>query len=265
MSHQQVYGQSQQGMAPQNDSGTFPGGRFSIAHRDTNAVLNIDLQQQGTTVRSKSGAMIHMSGSVEISGKSKFSFGKLFTGGNMYESLYAGPGRVALGPTLFGDIISLHIDGSQSWAIGKDAFLASTSEVTKKRETQGLGKALFSGEDLFVFRVEGQGIMWLTSFGAVDRLDVGFCNSSAAHITNLTAATTRRAAHRRQRSSCGMELQLCDRKGRRWSHDRSEDRRGSGLSFHRSWFGLCTNPKHGRVPVFHQSNCRSFLNFSLFF
>lgn len=182
MSYQQGYGHPQQAMPQQampqqapppnhNDKGGFPGGNFSIAHRDTNAVLNIELQQ-GATVRSKSGAMIHMSGTIELSGKSKFSIGKLFTGGNMFESTYAGPGRVALGPTLFGDIITLHVDGRQSWTIGKDAFLACTSEVSKKRETQGIGKALFSGEDLFVFRIEGQGIMWLTSFGAVDRLDV---------------------------------------------------------------------------------------------
>ncbi|RBR25263.1 uncharacterized protein FIESC28_01872 [Fusarium coffeatum] len=171
MAHQQGYDHHQQAMGSQNDRGAFQGGSFNIAHRDTNAILNIDLQP-GTTVRSKSGAMIHMSGTVELSGKSKFSFGKLFTGGNLYESLYAGPGRVALGPTLFGDIITLPVDGRTSWTIGRDAFLASTSEVTKKRETQGIGKALFSGEDLFVFRVEGQGIMWLTSFGAVDRLDL---------------------------------------------------------------------------------------------
>jgi uncharacterized protein (AIM24 family) len=156
--------------SPHSDRGVFEGGSYSVTHRDTNAVLNIELQQ-GITVRSRSGAMIHMSGSVELSGKTKFSFSKLFTGGQMFESEYDGPGHIALGPTLFGDIIPLHINGSQ-WIIGKDAFLACTSEVTKKREIQGLGKALFSGEDLFVFRVEGHGILWLTSFGAVDRLDV---------------------------------------------------------------------------------------------
>ena len=155
----------------QIDTGTFAGGNYNVAHRDTNAVLNVHLQQ-GASVRSKSGAMIHMSGTVQLSGKVKFSMKKLFTGGEMSESTYVGPGRVALGPTLFGDIITLRVDGHQSWIIGKDAFLACTSEVTKKSESQGLGKAMFSGEDLFVFRVEGQGIMWLTSFGAVDRLDV---------------------------------------------------------------------------------------------
>ncbi|RKK09694.1 hypothetical protein BFJ66_g15850 [Fusarium oxysporum f. sp. cepae] len=164
----------------QSDRGAFTGGNYNIAHRDTNAVLNLNLEQ-GATVRSKSGAMIHMSGTVQLSGKVKFSMKKLFTGGEMSESIYIGPGRVALGPTLFGDIITLHVDGRQSWNIGKDAFLACTSEVSKKSESQGLGKAMFSGEDLFVFRVEGQGIMWLTSFGAVDRLDL---QSGEQHIVD---------------------------------------------------------------------------------
>lgn len=31
---------------------------------------------------------------------------------------------------------------------------------------------MFSGEDLFVYHIAGQGLLWLTSFGAVDRLDV---------------------------------------------------------------------------------------------
>ncbi|EWZ28015.1 hypothetical protein FOZG_18292 [Fusarium oxysporum Fo47] len=164
----------------QSDRGAFAGGNYNIAHRDTNAVLNVNLQQ-GATVRSKSGAMIHMSGTVQLSGKVKFSMKKLFTGGEMSESTYTGPGYVALGPTLFGDIIALHIDNCQSWNIGKDAFLACTSEVTKKSESQGIGKAIFSGEDLFVYRIEGQGTIWLTSFGAVDRLDL---QSGEQHIVD---------------------------------------------------------------------------------
>lgn len=156
---------------PQSDVGLFSGGSYSVQHRDTNAVLNIDLQQGGS-VRSKSGAMIHMAGTVQIAGKTKFSMKKLFTGGEMSESTYTGHGRVALGPTLFGDIITLHVDASKQWNIGRDAFLACTPEVSKETKSQGLGKAMFSGEDLFVYRVAGHGLLWLTSFGAVDRLDV---------------------------------------------------------------------------------------------
>lgn len=39
-------------------------------------------------------------------------------------------------------------------------------------KTQGISKSMFSGEDLFIYHVGGQGLLWLTSFGAVDRLDV---------------------------------------------------------------------------------------------
>ncbi|KAI9148833.1 hypothetical protein HJFPF1_10875 [Paramyrothecium foliicola] len=154
-----------------SDNGAFHGGTYSVTHRDTNAVLTVDLQQ-GANIRSKPGAMIHMSGSVQLTGKVKFSMKKLFTGGDMAESTYVGPGRVALGPTLFGDIISLHVDGRQPWTIGKDAFLACTADVVRETKAQGFSKSMFSGEDIFVYRLAGQGLIWLTSFGAVDRLDL---------------------------------------------------------------------------------------------
>ncbi|CAG9948770.1 unnamed protein product [Clonostachys rosea f. rosea IK726] len=155
----------------QSDSGSFQGGNYSVTHRDTNAVLNVNLQQ-GAVIRSKSGAMIHMAGSIQLTGKIKFSIKKLFTGNEMSESTYTGPERLALGPTLFGDIITLHINGRQDWTIGKDAFLACTPDIIKDTKSQGIGKTLFSGEDLFVYRIMDQGIIWLTSFGAVDRLDL---------------------------------------------------------------------------------------------
>lgn len=125
-------------------------------------------------MRSKSGAMIHMAGTIQLTGAVKFSMKKLFTGGRMSESTYTGPGRLALGPTLLGDIITLHVDGRTPWTVGKDGFLACTPEVVMDTKAQGMSKTLFSGEDLFVYRVGGQGILWLTSFGAVDRLDVSF-------------------------------------------------------------------------------------------
>lgn len=169
------------GPLPQSDSGAFHGGNYSVTHRDTNAVLTVDLQQ-GAIVRSKPGAMIHMAGTVQLSGKVKFSMKGLFSGSEMSESTYTGPGRVVLGPTLFGDIVTLHVDGRQPWVIGKDAFLACTADVSKETKAQGFSKSMFSGEDIFVYRLGGQGIIWLTSFGAVDRLDVRSSPPSALLI-----------------------------------------------------------------------------------
>jgi uncharacterized protein (AIM24 family) len=42
-----------------------------------------------------------------------------------------------------------------------------TDGVVKDTKSQGLGKAMFSGEGLFVNRVSGTGIIFVTSLGAI--------------------------------------------------------------------------------------------------
>ena len=145
------------------DSGSYRNLTWIVKHRNTNSTLNVQLGQ-GDLIKSKPGAMIHMSPSVTLQGKIKVSMKKLFTGGSMAESTYTGPGLVALAPTLFGDIVTLNV--------GKDAFLARTSEVVKDTKSQGLGKAFFSGEDLFIYKFTGQGVVWLTSYGAIETKQV---------------------------------------------------------------------------------------------
>lgn len=113
-----------------------------------------------------------MAGTVNIQGKTKFSMKKMLTGGSMTESIYTGSGLITLAPVMLGDIATLQIDGSTPWKIGKDAFLAATVEVQKESKSQGIGKALFSGEDLFVYNILGQGTIWVSSFGAIVRRDI---------------------------------------------------------------------------------------------
>lgn len=121
--------------------------------------------------------MFEMAGTIELKGKTKFSMKKMFTGGSMHESVYTGSGEVALAPHLLGDVATINVDGTSTWKIGKDAFLAATEGVHKEAKSQGLGKALFSGEDLFVYHVSGQGLMWVSSFGAITRREV--CSKSS--------------------------------------------------------------------------------------
>merc|ERR1712000_784853 len=165
--------QQPQHYPPQSDSGTSPGGQYTVAHRDTNAVLNLDLQQ-GAAIKGKPGVMIHMAGSIQLTGKAKFSMKKLMTGGDMMESTFVGPGRLALGPTLFGDIITLHVDGRQNWIIGKDAFLACTPEVHKESKSQGFSKALFSGEHHIVDN--GHLVAWSCDY-KIEKAGGGFMGS----------------------------------------------------------------------------------------
>lgn len=116
--------------------------------------------------------MIEMAGTIKLEGKTKFSMKKMLTGGSLHESVYTGSGLLTLAPTMLGDIATLQLDGTSAWNIGKDAFLAATTQVQKEAKAQGLGKAMFSGEDLFVYRVNGNGLMWVSSFGAITRREV---------------------------------------------------------------------------------------------
>jgi len=97
---------------------------------------------------------------------------KLLTGGQMASSTYTGPGELLLAPNAIGDIKGIYLDGNQMWNIGKDAFLAATEGVVRETKSQGIGKAFFSGEGLFIYKISGRGMIWITSFGAIMRKDV---------------------------------------------------------------------------------------------
>lgn len=147
-----------------------------------------------------------MAGTVVLQGKSKFSMKKMFTGGSMYESVYSGTGELTLAPPLLGDIATLKLDGTSTWKIGKDAFLAATTDVHKEAKSQGIGKALFSGEDLFVYNVSGQGLMWVMSFGAITRREVSISGFVARSIANGPTDCSRSNTYRGQRTSRRVEL-----------------------------------------------------------
>jgi uncharacterized protein (AIM24 family) len=116
--------------------------------------------------------MIAMTPTITLKGAMKFSMKKLLVGGEMTHSTYTGPGELLLAPTALGDITNIRLTGDEQWSVGRDAFLACTQGVVKEYKRQGIGKAMFSGEGLFVYKISGSGILWITSFGAIIRKDV---------------------------------------------------------------------------------------------
>ncbi|PHH79025.1 hypothetical protein CDD83_3902 [Cordyceps sp. RAO-2017] len=154
-----------------DDVGTFNGGSYRISHRDTNSILTIQLAM-GCPFDGKPGAMIAMSPTMTLKGQLKFSVKKVISGADVNTSKYVGPGELLLAPPMLGDITSVRLSGSDTWSVGHDAYLASTQGVVKDHKRQGLGKAIFSGEGLWVYKMSGTGIMWITSFGAIIRKDL---------------------------------------------------------------------------------------------
>jgi uncharacterized protein (AIM24 family) len=73
---------------------------------------------------------------------------------------------------MLGDITTIRLTGEESWSVGKDAYVASTQGIQRDYKRQGLGKAMFSGEGLWIHKISGVGLMWITSFGAIIRKDL---------------------------------------------------------------------------------------------
>jgi len=154
-----------------DDTGTFNGGSYRVSHRNTNSILTLQLAM-GCPIAAKPGAMIAMSHSVTLKGNVKFSMKKMLIGGDVTHSTFTGPGEVLFAPPSLGDIHLLRLTGSEVWNVGKDAFLACTQGVVKEYKNQGFSKAMFSGEGLFVYKISGSGILWMSSFGAIIKKDL---------------------------------------------------------------------------------------------
>lgn len=160
-----------------DDVGTFNGGSYRISHRDSNTILTIQLAV-GCPLQAKPGVMVAMSHSITLRGNIKFSMKKLVAGAELASSTFVGPGELLLAPPMLGDVTSLRLTGKETWSVGQDAYLASTQGVIKDYKRQGLSKAIFSGEGLYVYKISGTGLLWLTSFGAIIRKDVSGNNNT---------------------------------------------------------------------------------------
>jgi uncharacterized protein (AIM24 family) len=101
-------------------------------------------------------------------------------------STYTGPGELLLAPSVLGDLIVLRLDGTQQWKIGRDAFVACTSGVKHEYKAQSLSKAIFSGEGLFIYKIEGTGLLWMQSFGAIIKKDVCLYSFQTTYTYMLT-------------------------------------------------------------------------------
>ncbi|MCJ1429971.1 hypothetical protein MMC29_007886 [Sticta canariensis] len=157
--------------ATQEVVGTFNGGSYRISHRDTNTILTLQLAV-GCPLQAKPGVMIAMSPTITLKGAVKFSVKKLIAGGELTASTYTGPGEILFAPSFIGDMTTLRLTGSDTWSVGKDAFIACTQGVVKEYKSQGISKAIFSGEGLYIYKISGSGIMWIASFGAILRKDL---------------------------------------------------------------------------------------------
>ncbi len=122
-------------------------------------ILNVWLEAEEKLI-SEAGAMVYMSGNVEMEAKAVGGLGGMLKRALMRESLFlteytakGGRGFVALGRSL-GKIVPLQLTEGQTIIAQKDAFLASTSNVDVDIHlVKRLGAGLFGGEGFILQKI----------------------------------------------------------------------------------------------------------------
>jgi uncharacterized protein (TIGR00266 family) len=157
----------------QDSRGQGRGYGYQILHQPSFSLAVLQLQAE-QSIQAESGAMVSMSANVELQSQMKggiFGAIKRAAGGeSAFISTFTargGPGEVTLAPGAPGDIAAIELSG-QPFFVQSSSYLAGDASLTVDTKWGG-AKSFFSGEGLFVLLVQGQGLLLVSSFGAIYR------------------------------------------------------------------------------------------------
>jgi uncharacterized protein (TIGR00266 family) len=138
----------------------------------TLAKINLN---QGDVIYVEAGAMVSMSDGIAIETKAKGgllkSLGRAVLGGeSFFINTYTAEknGEITLAPTLPGDILPIQLS-NQTIYVQSGSYLASTNGIEVDTQWGG-AKTFFSSEGLFLLKIAGNGIVWLSSYGAIHKV-----------------------------------------------------------------------------------------------
>ncbi|MEM8719972.1 MAG: TIGR00266 family protein [Cyanobacteria bacterium P01_G01_bin.39] len=153
---------------------------IELLHQPESAIARVGLDS-GEELVAQAGAMIAMSGSINASttlrkGKGGGIMGglkRMVAGESLFLSVFSSPqdgNTIWLAPRLIGDLLVYEMTG-QDLIVQATSYLACSSLVDLDVGFQGF-KSLFSGESIFWLTLSGQGVVLLTSFGAIYEVEV---------------------------------------------------------------------------------------------
>jgi uncharacterized protein (TIGR00266 family) len=157
----------------QDARGQGRGYQYQIVHQPSFSLAVLQLQPE-QSIQAESGAMVSMSANVELQSQMKgglFGAIKRAAGGeSAFLSTFTargGPGELTLAPGAPGDIAAIELSG-QPFFVQSSSYLAGDASLAIDTKWGG-AKTFFSGEGLFVLLVQGQGLLLVSSFGAIYR------------------------------------------------------------------------------------------------
>jgi uncharacterized protein (TIGR00266 family) len=157
----------------QDSRGQGRGYSYEVLHQPSFSLAVVNLQAE-QSIQAEAGAMVSMSANVELQSQMKgglFGAIKRAAGGeSAFVSTFTsrgGPGEVTFAPGAPGDIAAIEMT-NQAFYVQSSSYLAGDASLTVDTKWGG-AKSFFGGEGLFVMLVQGQGLLLVSSFGAIHR------------------------------------------------------------------------------------------------
>lgn len=150
--------------------------KYEIKYRPSYGFLVVTLNP-GESITAEAGAMTYMQPSIEVHTRKRkqgllSTIGMTLLGGQSFFvndfTATTGAGEIGFSAAPLGDVEQLEITPSQGFIIQKSAYIASQQGVTLDAEWQGFSKGIF-GQGLFMIKVSGQGLLFINTFGAIDK------------------------------------------------------------------------------------------------
>jgi len=154
--------------------------KYEIKYEPSYAMLVVDLEE-GESIVGEAGAMTYMTPNIEVQTRmrEKSILGTIGLSILGRQSFFVndfvatgGPGQLALGAAPVGDIQVLKVEPGKGFIVQKSSYLANTDDIDLDVKWEGFTKGLF-GQGLFMIRTHGSGDLFLNTFGALDRHELG--------------------------------------------------------------------------------------------
>lgn len=152
---------------------------YEILHRPSYALALVHLDQSDQ-IQAESGAMVSMSDTVKIKTSTRGGLlGGLrrtaFGGESFFINTFTAEqdeSEVTLAPPMPGDIEALELH-DETLLVQSSSFLAATMGIEMDSKWGG-AKTFFSREGLFLLRCSGTGLVFISSYGAIHRVDLEY-------------------------------------------------------------------------------------------
>lgn len=150
--------------------------QFDITHKPSYAQVELSLDA-GESVRAEAGAMVSHTGGIDVKTRAEGgllkSLSRSVLGGEsffMNTFTASAPGTLKLAPSLAGDVLAHELD-DETLYVQSTSYVASTPDIEVDTKFGG-SKTFFGGEGLFLLELTGSGPAFVSSYGAIDEIEV---------------------------------------------------------------------------------------------